>query len=397
MKHGTRLWAFLVAIVSLWLFVACGGSEEATPSPSASPTSGQQALRPLQIGHIVDQTGPLAPLGASYLRGVELATEIWNADATRRKVTVRVCDSQSTGEGALACYRQLEGWADAIVGPNLFVGLASVRGVASGKPPVVISTVPFVEPPANSYIFQTIPNVEDAVAVVFQYFQRKGIRRVATLTSNDQPGNLAKDAASKLAGNYNIQLVRSEVFDPQAQNVAPQAQNIAAAQPEAVFVWTAGAQLITVLRAIHGANITVPVMLNYASMNLPLLRQAGNDVPPELLFFATDVFDPSSVAANRQAYKDRIETFNRQYQAKYGAVPDLLAYATADILFIVAQAGANVDSPAALKQALESGAEFQGVLFEGYSFSREQHVARVKPGFSFLRWNPSSATWSLAR
>ena len=360
----------------------------------SSPAAAQ--VPELRVGFIVDQTGPLAAIAAGYIRGVDQAVEMWNADPKNRKVAVRPCDSQSTGEGALSCYRQLEGAVDVIMGPHLFIGLASVRGAATQKAPAWVTTVPFANPPAGSWMFQSLPTVEDAVAAGFAYYQAKGVKRVATLTSNDQPGNIAKQAAQKLAGTYGIELVRVEVFDPQAQNLVPQAENIAASKPDGVMAWTAGPQLVTALRALKAAGISVPIMLNYASMSVPLLRQVGREAPAELLFYGTAAFDPRGIT--NAAYRERVVSYNERYRAKFGSMPDLPAYAAADVLLLIAQAGQTATLPKDIRDTLASGRSFWGLIFEAYRFSTTDHVGkRGAEAFSILRWQPDSGSWTLVR
>ncbi len=350
----------------------------------------------LKVGFIVDQTGPLAAIAGSYIRGVDVVVEMWNGDAKNRKVVVRPCDSQSTGEGALTCYRQLESGVDVIMGPHLFIGLASVRGAAAQKPPAWVTTVPFANPPAGSWLFQSLPTIDDAIGAGFAYYRAKGVKRVATLTSNDQPGNIAKQAAQKLAGSYGLELVRVEVFDPQAQNLAPQAENIAASKPDGVTAWTAGPQLVTALRALKGAGISAPVMLNYASMSVPLLKQLGRETPAELLFYGTAAFDPQGIAD--AAYRERVTAYNERYRRKFGTMPDMPAYAAADIALVVLQAGQGAASPREIRDALTSGKPFSVVLFDTLRFTATDHVGkRGAEAFSILKWQPDSTNWVLAK
>jgi len=164
-------------------------------------------------------------------------------------------------------------------------------------------------------MFQNIPTIEDGVAAAFRYFRSTRLKKIATLTSNDQPGNLANQAAQKLHGQYGIDLVTTQVFDPQAQNLAPQAEQISASHPDAVFAWTAGPQLITSLRALFTAGVSVPVMLNYASMVTPLLQRTAGSSPKTLLFFATKAFDPSHITD--PTYAARVKDFGTRFQATF--------------------------------------------------------------------------------
>jgi ABC-type branched-subunit amino acid transport system substrate-binding protein len=348
----------------------------------------------MRIGFIVDQTGPLAAIGAGYLRGSQVAVDAWNSDSKHRRVDLHPCDSQSTGEGAISCYQQLRDSVDAISGPSLFVGLASVRTTAMKGSLPLISAAPLAFPDGKSMMFQNLPTIEDGVGAAFQYFKSTGLKKIATLTSNDQPGNLAKQAAQKLHGQYGIDLVTTQVFDPQAQNLAPQAEQISASHPDAVFAWTAGPQLITSLRALFTAGVSVPVMLNYASMVTPLLQGTTGSSPKTLLFFATKAFDPSHITD--QTYAARVKDFYTRFQATFHQPPDLAALDAADDLLILAQAGQNASSRQEIKSKLESGTSFYGIMFADYKFSADDHIGKHGAGaFDILQWQPTTSTWTL--
>lgn len=351
---------------------------------------------PVKIGFIVDQTGPLAPIGGGYARGVKSAVEAWNAMDGKRKVKVETCDSLSTGDGAIACYQRLRNSVDAISGPSLFVGLAAVRGIAAKGTVPLLSGAPLVDPPDGSPLFQTIPTVEDGIAASFAYFKKHDLARVAVLTSNDEPGNLAKAGVKNLTAKYGMSVVTEQVFDPTAQNLAPQAESIAAAKPDVVLAWTAGPQLITALRALKSANVDVPVMLNYASMAAPLLKSAGAEASSNLLFFASRAFDSATITDPE--FKQRIEDFDRRYKAEFKTAPDLTAYDSADTIYVLGEAAKESTKPKAIRSALESGTEFPGLLFPTYKFSAKNHVGTSGAGvFDILRWVPDDLNWKLVK
>lgn len=363
---------------------------------SSSSSGGTGKGNPTKIGFIVDQTGPLAPIGGGYARGVDIAAAQWNAISTNRPVQVETCDSQSTGEGAIACYEKLRTSVDAISGPSLFVGLAAVHSTAAKGAIPVVSGAPLVDPPAGSSMFQTLPTIPDGIAASFKYFKAKGWTKVALLTSNDQPGNLAKQGAEKLASQYGMTLVTQQVFDPTAQELAGQAENIVGAKPNVVLAWTAGPQVITALRALQSAGVSVPVMLNYASMSTALLSKAGAQATANILFFASRAFAPSSI--HDAAWKQRVEDFDKQFVAKNKIAPDLTAYDGADTIFAIGTAANKDSSPAAIRSTLTSGMKLPGLLFDTYKYSATSHIGLSGPDvFDILKWLPDKQTWELAQ
>ena len=187
-----------------------------------------------------------------------------------------------------------------------------------------------------------------------------------------------------------------QVFDPTAQNLAPQAESIAATNPDVVLAWTAGPQLITALRALNNANVRVPIMLNYASMAAPLLKAAGTEASSNLLFFATRAFDSETISEPQ--FKQRIEEFDSLYKAEFETAPDLTAYDAADIVYVIGEAAAKSTDAKKIRSALESGTALPGLLFPTYKFTPKNHVGTSGADvFDILRWIPKTLNWKLAK
>jgi branched-chain amino acid transport system substrate-binding protein len=245
-------------------------------------------------------------------------------------------------------------------------------------------------------MFQTIPTIPDGIGASFRYFKAKGLTKVALLTSNDEPGNLAKAGAEKLAASSGVTLVTRQVFDPQAQNLAGQAESIAGAHPDAVLAWTAGPQLITALRALQAAGVKVPVMLNYASMSTALLSKAGSQATANILFFASRAFVADGI--QDAAWKQRVQAFNTRFDAQYHQTPDLTAYDAGDTVFVIGAAAKDSTDPKAIRAALENGQPLAGLLFPSYKYSAGDHVGISGADvFDILKWLPDQKTWELAK
>jgi ABC-type branched-subunit amino acid transport system substrate-binding protein len=371
-----------------------------TAAGALAPSNACAEDSPTRIGFIADLTGGLAPIGAGYDRGTRAAAEMWNAQSGKRKVEISSCDSQSTGAGALACYQRLKGTVDAFAGPSLYLGIAAVRGIAEKGGLPMMTAAPMAalsgEAASTSQIFQDLPTLGDAARAGLAYFKKQGLTRIALLTSNDIPGTLTADAAKDFAAANGITLVRIEQFDTTAQSLAPQTENIAAAKPDAVLAAIIGAPLIIGLRAFKTANITVPVMLNYASMNSQLLVAAESAAGNNLFFSATKSLDRDSIAD--PAFKTRVETYDAAFNRLFNQSPDFVAYVAADVALILAQAGNAAAGAKKMHDLIESGTKFDGVLWPTYSFSPTKHAGQTGvEAFDVLQWRPEKKSWTLAK
>ena len=361
-----------------------------------TPALSQESVK---IGFIADMTGPLAPIGTGLERGVAAARDVWNAN-NAKKIELVQCDSLSTGAGALSCYQRLKSSVVALSGPHLFLGLASVKGVADKVPPVIVSGAPMAGPSgdaaAGSHIFQDLPQLEDQASAALAYLKKQGRTKIALLAANDLPGNITIAGAKAYAAANGIELVRIEQFDGTAQSLAPQAENIAAAKPDGVVGSVVGPALITALRALKTANVDVPIVLNYAAMSSSLLTRAETAAGDNLFFTATRNMDPSSVTD--PTVKKRLGDFDTKFQQLYNMAADFTAYVAADTVNILAQAATAPAGSSKIRETMESGTPFWGVLWPEYKYSPRSHVgATGVAAFDILRWQPAKKNWSLVQ
>jgi branched-chain amino acid transport system substrate-binding protein len=353
--------------------------------------SGSGSEGPMEFGFLIEQSGSQASVGAGFQRGTEAALEYWNSDSSNRRVELDTCDTLSTGEGGVNCYQQLKS-SDLILGPDNFITYSGVAAIGANQSVPLLTAVPFANPAPDTSIYQTLPLVSSAVEFAFEYFTDHDFTKIATLTSNDAPGNAALDAAKNLAGSNGIELVTQQSFDPATQNLTPQASAITDSQPDAVLVWAVGPPVVLALEALRNAGVKAPVMMNYGSMSVQLLSQAGENIPETLLFFGSPAFAPDTIADTE--WRQRVTEFNDIFQEKFDTSPDLLAYLGADAFLVAAQAASEDSSATAIHEALESGAEFEGLFFPAYSWSADDHV--VTGEFQVLRWQPDSMSWVAA-
>jgi ABC-type branched-subunit amino acid transport system substrate-binding protein len=353
---------------------------------------------PMKIGSIADLTGTLAPIGGGLDRGIAAAREVWNAKPDKRKFEISSCDSQSTGAGALSCYQRLKGSVEAFSGPYLFLGIASVRGIADKGAIPIMSTAPMAGPVGDtaleSQIFQNLPTLDDGVYAGLAFLKKQGRTRVAVIAANDLPGNITVAAAQRYAAANGITLSSVERFDFTAQSLAAQAENMAASKPDAVMTNIVGPALITGLRALKNANINVPYMLNYAAMSSPLLVSAGEAAGDNLYFYATKSMDPGSI--KDEAYRKRAEDFDAAFRRLHNQTPDFVAWVAGDAITILAEAG-NA-APGKIRETLLSGQRFDGALWPSYHFSPKDHIGLSgEAAFDILRWQPAKRSWTLVQ
>ena len=102
-------------------------------------------------------------------------------------------------------------------------------------------------------------------------------------------------------------MVASEKFAPTDVSVSAQIEQIKAASPQALVVWTSGSPFGTVLKSIAQSGLDVPVGTTDANMTFAQMKQYETFMPKEALFMSSEwpehttelKLDPAVEAAQR--------------------------------------------------------------------------------------------------
>ena len=207
-----------------------------------------------------------------------------------------------------------------ILGPTNTAQCNAVAPLVKEKGPVVYCFTPGVHPAAGSYIFSFGAATDYVVGAAFHYLAARGITKIATITSTDasgQDGDRMIDAS--MANEKEFQLVDREHFNPTDVSVSAQLTRIKAANPQVLVAWTTGTPFGTVLRAVQGSGLNVPVLTTNGNYTWAQFTQYKDILPDELLI-PGGPFDAPEQYGNR-AQRDAISTFYAALAAQ-GAKPD---------------------------------------------------------------------------
>ena len=209
----------------------------AEPEPEArAQAEPEPVVVPLQIGSLVPETGPLAPLAGPSREAIALAVE--DINAAGGDVTLTTADSATNPEIAIeAVSRLLAEGADVIVGP-----------AASSITQAVIQTlydqrVPQCSPSAQSpafstqenaaYFFRTVPSVQGVAPIIANVVAGDGATRVALVGRADEYGIAITGLVAMLLGEIGAE---SETFlyDPAAVAFDAEVAAVAGYGPDAI-------------------------------------------------------------------------------------------------------------------------------------------------------------------
>jgi branched-chain amino acid transport system substrate-binding protein len=233
----------------------------------------------------------------------------------------------------------------------------------------VITVAPF------KWTFKSPQRTSVAVKKTFDYLKKKGVQKIAIITSADGFGRDGKNWLEKLAPDYGLKIIASESFQATDNDMTAQLIKIKATSPEAIICWTIGKAGSIVAKNVRQLAINSPL---YQCHGLPdpiyvkLAGEAseGNLMPSTKLMVAAQlpVSDPQKkvILEFIRLYTD-VYKYDRQFPINTHS-----GYAW-DAIYIVANAmkkgGTNNEK---LREAIEDTKGYVGVSGI-YNLTAEDH------------------------
>jgi branched-chain amino acid transport system substrate-binding protein len=339
------------------------------------------AATPYKIGGIFPLTGALSWLGEYKKKGAELKVELINkaGGVNGHPLELISYDDQSSPETASRVAQRLvsrDGVIAMIGTASVPVSGAVASIAAKNKIPAIIGSGYEVNAQKEPFLFNTAHKTDFAVARPFQYFQSKGIAKVALLMPIGPLGELGSTLARKYAPRYGITIVGEEKFDIKAADVTTQLAKLRTLGPQAVFSFCTGEPAALVARNMDQMGMKIPVLVSHGNAN------------PGFLKFVSSLSVPIIVPAGRAAAPDAVADsdpckkvimdFSRAHQQKYGEPANYYSAEMVDAVDLIAAAlkTTGSDDPVKLRDALEKTKGFVGM--QGiFNFSPTDHHGTV--------------------
>ena len=313
----------------------------AEPEPEArAQAEPEPVVVPLQIGSLVPETGPLAPLAGPAREAIALAVE--DINAAGGDVTLTTADSATNPEIAIeAVSRLLAEGADVIVGP-----------AASSITQAVIQTlydqrVPQCSPSAQSpafstqenaaYFFRTVPSVQGVAPIIANVVAGDGATRVALVGRADEYGIAITGLVAMLLGEIGAE---SETFayDPAAITFDTEIAAVAAYRPDAIVIAGFFFDGAGVIRDLIEAGFEPEMLYGTDALSHPYLWQLINPNDPTVL----DGMQIIGVAG-REEFNERLTAISEGNVNFAGQSYDCIV-----LLALAAQIAGSVDGDAIL-------------------------------------------------
>jgi len=323
----------------------------------------------LSIGLIATLSGPPAVLGQQLRNGFSLALKSLRGKLGGRDVDIVVVDDELKPDVAITKVKALveRDKVEFVVGPIFSNILQAIMKPVTEAGVILISpnagTSNFAGKECNPNFFVTSYQNDQVFAVSGKYAQDSGIRKVFLMAPNYQAG---RDALAGFKSAFKGEIA-DEVYVPLNQlDYAAELSRIAAAKPDAVYVFLPGGMGINFVKQFRQAGLADKVTFLSAftvdEATLPAQQDAA------VGFFGAANWAPDLDTPQNKA-------FVSAYEQEYGAVPATYAFQSYDAALLidsaVRQLHGDLSNKAALRAALMK-ADFKS-LRGNFSFNRNHY------------------------
>ncbi len=313
--------------------------------PAAAQEKPQDKLK---IGLITTLSGPPAALGNQQRNGLQLALKTLGDKLGGREVELLVQDDELKPDVAVSKVKAFveRDKVDFVVGPIFSNILQAIIKPATDSGAFLISpnagTSSFAGRDCNPNLFVTSYQNDQNHEVLGKYAQDKGMKKVFIMAPNYQAG---KDA---LAGfkRYYKGAIADEVYVPLNQlDYSAELAKIAAAQPDAIFVFLPGGMGVNFVKQFRQAGLADKITFLSAftvdESTLPAQQDAA------LGFFGGANWAPNLDNPHNKA-------FVAAYEKAYNAVPASYAFQAYDTALLIDSALKATKGDTANKDALRA-------------------------------------------
>lgn len=346
-----------------------------------------------RIGTILSTTGPAAFLGEDMKAGMEIAIDEINAAGgiDGRPVQWVFYDAESQTNKALTATRRLlsQDKVDIIVGGGNMSGIAQamVPLSAQAKTPFISTegAVSIVDPVAQRpWAFKSTVDDRQVFERLKDYFDKKGITRVALLHDTSGFGQAAAEELKKLAPELGLD-VSFEAFSPSDTDLTPQLTRIKNSDAQAVLCWTVTPAGVIFNKQATQLGLTDRELIHsYGFVSQKYMELAGDSAGNVLLVSVK--FPVGADLPDGDSQKAVIEDLTHKFEAKYGRKPNQYVAQTYDAIQLARQALASSQGDKdKTRQALEQVQDFHGVGGT-FNLSSARHSGLSKSDIVLIKW-----------
>lgn len=269
--------AGLAALAVVGLVSGCAGNDAGT-DPTSSGDGGT-----IEVGVVISLSGPGATYGIPGEQTLRLLASEYNDAGGSPQVNLTIVDDESQAAKAITAARSLiSSGADIILGGSISaVGVPLAETLQAENVPYIATAVDqrITEPTpgiVNPSVFQTPESQGFNISAMLDYVEAEGLDRVAMIFDGTALGQGAADTLQVLADERGIEVVASEVIEPEAGTAVPQLVKSRDAGADALLVYAGHATAPVVQLDFADMGWDVPILQSSEALSTSFREAAGD-------------------------------------------------------------------------------------------------------------------------
>lgn len=334
---------------------------------------------PIKIGAFFALSGPAAFIGTPTKLVAEMVVDKINKEGgiNGQPLQLVVGDDESDPTKALVVAKRLVEVEKvvALVGPTTTdTGMAVKKYLEEKQIPTVMTVGgdPVIMEGVHGgrdfgtarWIFKSPQRSSVAVTKVYEYIKARNIKKVALITASDGFGRDGRGWLTKLAGQYEVEIVAEESFEPRDADMTTQLTKIKASPTQAIICWTIGPAGSIVAKNVKQLAITLPLVQCHGLPDPKYIELAGTaaegSIMPSTKLMAWDQLPDKDPQKKVIAEFVRLYTEGYKYDKQF-PINTHSGYAW-DAVYMIANAMKKAGTDAAkLRDAIEQTKNYVGV------------------------------------
>ncbi len=275
----------------------------------------------IKIGAILSVTGPASFLGAPEANTLKMLVDEINSRGgiKGKKIELIIKDSSASPEKAISFAKQLieEERVFAIIGPSTSGETLKIKSICEKGRTICISCAAAerIVNPVARYVFKTPQKDSFAARKIFMQMRKMGIKRIGVVVGNTGFGKAGKAQLEKLAPEYGIDIVISEVYDKRATDLTALVTKLKAKGVEAVVNWSIVPAQSIIAKNMRQIGFNVPLFQSHGFGNIKYVRAAG--AAAEGIIFPAGRLLVAEELPDNHPQKPVLLKYKRDYEARY--------------------------------------------------------------------------------
>jgi branched-chain amino acid transport system substrate-binding protein len=348
----------------------------------------KEAKETIKVGAIFAVTGPASFLGAPESKTVKMLVDEINdqGGVGGKQLEIIIKDSGGSPEKAISFAKQLieEEKVFAILGPSTSGETMKIKSTCEMGKTILLScaAAEVIVDPVAKYVFKTPQNDSHAVMRIYETMKEMGISRIGIISGNTGFGNAGKAQLEKIAPQYGIKILLSEVYDKKATDLTGVLTKLKARNVQAVVNWSIVPAQSIVAKNMKQLNMNVPLFQSHGFGNIKYAKAAGK--AGEGIIFPCGRLLVADVLPDSHVQKSLLVKYKNEYESRFKEDVSTFGGHAWDALMILVEAikvaGADREK---VRDAIENLKGFVGTAGV-FNFSAEDHNGLNKDAFEML-------------